>query len=87
MKKFLLFILIIITFVSCQAEKEKEITLSYYGVSSFTLHDESTSIGIDFFRKYAFPYAEDTPKAPGFDDLDLSMLLITHDHADHYYLL
>ena len=66
----------------------QSIHLQYLGCSAFVISDgEGTSIGLDLWTKGAFPYAEDTP-----DDLvlgeppALSVLLVSHDHADHSYI-
>jgi L-ascorbate metabolism protein UlaG (beta-lactamase superfamily) len=60
--------------------------LIYYGVSAFTLESDSTKIGIDFWHKNAFPYAEDISDHSEFDKSNIDKILITHDHADHCYV-
>jgi L-ascorbate metabolism protein UlaG (beta-lactamase superfamily) len=67
---------------------KNEFQIQYLGHSAFVLTDESDkSVGIDFYKKGAFPYSEDVPKTiGGFERSDLSKLLISHNHADHNFV-
>lgn len=62
--------------------------LQYLGCSAFVFtSNNGTNIGIDFWHKDAFPYAEDTPETLNVNSDDINRLLISHDHLDHCYII
>jgi L-ascorbate metabolism protein UlaG (beta-lactamase superfamily) len=67
---------------------QHSIRLQYLGCSAFVISDgQGTSLGLDFWTKGAFPYAEDTPEDLGLGERPgLSALLVSHDHKDHCFI-
>jgi len=84
---FLLTSTILILNYSCQSKNNDiDIKLSYLGVSAFVIDtSDSISIGIDFWQEFSFPFAEDVPKDPGYENIKNDFLFITHLHADHNF--
>lgn len=68
--------------------KKGEVKIQYLGVSAFVFGDsDGTRVGVDFYKRAAFPYPDDVPfeiVIP--NDVKLNKLLISHEHDDHNYV-